>query len=249
MRQAKPWAIALMLTFVNAAYGQIPDSFTNLKVLPKDIAKRTLESTMRGFSFALGVRCEHCHVERAAPEKGLDFAKDDKEPKRIARQMLQMVEAINRDFISKIDSKDDGGPISVACVTCHHGLSRPRVLSDILGSSLQHDGIDRTIALYRRLRHQYFGSGAYDFGETQLNLLTERLLAAHDSGAAVAIEELNFSANQPDSVWSYHLLAMAHQANGRVNDAIADYRAVLRIQPDDQWAESQIAALTASQPR
>jgi thioredoxin reductase len=51
--------------------GQIPDKFTNLKVLPKDISKQELQSTMRGFAFALGVRCEHCHVEEKAPEKGL----------------------------------------------------------------------------------------------------------------------------------------------------------------------------------
>ncbi len=84
---------ALLLTGTPAA-AQFPDKFTNLKVLPKDISKHEMESTMRSFAFALGVRCDHCHIEKKAPEKGLDFAADDKEAKKTARVMLQMVAAI-----------------------------------------------------------------------------------------------------------------------------------------------------------
>jgi hypothetical protein len=83
---------ALLLTGTPAA-AQFPDKFTNLKVLPKDISKREPESTMRRFAFALGVRCDHCHVEKKAPEKGLDFPADDKDAKKTARVMLQMVAA------------------------------------------------------------------------------------------------------------------------------------------------------------
>src|ERR1700681_4386657 len=104
----------------NRASAQFPDKFTNLKVLPKDISKHELESTMRGFAFALGVRCGHCHVEKKAPEKGFDFAADDKDAKKTARVMLQMVEAINRDYVSKIEKVDKTAPIHVECVTCHH---------------------------------------------------------------------------------------------------------------------------------
>src|SRR5258708_32455280 len=49
---------ALLLTGTPAA-AQFPDKFTNLKVLPKDISKHEMESTMRSFAFALGVRCDH----------------------------------------------------------------------------------------------------------------------------------------------------------------------------------------------
>jgi hypothetical protein len=34
-----------------------PDSFTNLKVLPRDIPRDTLVNMMAGFTRALGVRC------------------------------------------------------------------------------------------------------------------------------------------------------------------------------------------------
>src|ERR1700751_3024880 len=75
---------ALMVIFISAmpTAAQFPDKYTNLKVLPKDISKHELESTMRGFAFALGDRCDHCHVEKKAPEHGLDFPADDKDAKK-----------------------------------------------------------------------------------------------------------------------------------------------------------------------
>jgi predicted TPR repeat methyltransferase len=40
------------------------------------------------------------------------------------------------------------------------------------------------------------------------------------------------------------MLAMAHQANGEIEKAIADYRRVLELHPDDTWAKDQIASLS-----
>lgn len=223
---------------------QFPDKYTNLKVLPKEISKQDLQSTMRGFAFALGVRCDHCHSEKKAPEKGLDFAADDKEAKRTARIMLQMVSAINKDYVSKVEKADKSPALRVECVTCHHGLTQPQTLNAVLAASLQKDGLDKTVALYHELRTKYYGTGQYDFGETPLNLLSESLLAQDKKADAVAIEELNLSANQPSSVWSYHVLAMAHQANGQVDKALADYRKVYELHPDDSWAKQQIEELS-----
>ena len=223
-------------------YAQIPDKFTNLKVLPKEISKQDLQSTMRGFAFALGVRCEHCHVEKKAPDKGLDFAADDKDEKKTARVMLQMVAAINHDYISKVPKT---APIQVQCVTCHHGLTQPQPLKAVLAATLEKDGLDKTVALYHELRGKYYGSGQYDFGETSLNQFTESLLAQKKNSDALVIMELNFAENHPDSVWSYHMLAMTHQANGQTDKAIADYRKVLALHPDDKWAKEQIDSLTA----
>jgi len=235
-------ALAAGLSAGCPAAGQIPDKFTNLKVLPKDISKQELQSTMRGFAFALGVRCEHCHVEKKAPDKGLDFAADDKDAKKTARVMLQMVAAINHDYISKVPKT---APIQVQCVTCHHGLAQPQPLNAVLAATLEKDGLDKTVALYHELRGKYYGSGQYDFSETPLNQFTESLLAQKKNSEALAIMELNFAENHPDSVWSYHMLAMAHQANGQIDKAIADYRKVLALHPDDKWAKEQIDSLTA----
>lgn len=234
-----------VLASANQAAAQFPDKFTNLKVLPKDISKQQLQSTMRGFAFALNVRCEHCHVEKKAPEHGFDFAADDKEEKKTARIMLQMVAGINQDYISKVPETPPGTPrIQVQCVTCHHGLASPRTLLAVLSDSLEKDGLEKTLALYGQLRQKYYGSGQYDFGETSLNQFTEALLARKANGDALAIEELNFSANHPDSVWSYHMLAQTHEANGQIDKAIADYRKVLELHPDDKWAQQQIDSLS-----
>jgi tetratricopeptide (TPR) repeat protein len=239
---------AVLLT-CTPAQGQFPDKFTNLKVLPKDISKRELQSTMRSFAFALGVRCEHCHVEKKEPEKGIDFAADDKDTKKTARLMMQMVEAINRDYVGKIENADKTLPIRVQCVTCHHALTRPQPLNAVLAETLEKDGIEKTIAQYNELRNKYYGTGQYDFGETPLNLLAESLLAKDKKAEAREVMELNFSANHPNSVWSYHMLAMAHQANGQIDKAIADYRKVLELHPEDTWAKQQIDSLSGAKSK
>ena len=149
---------ALFFTAIQTS-AQFPDKFTNLKVLPKDISKHEMESAMRGFAFALGVRCEHCHVEKKAPEHGLDFAADDKEAKKTARVMLQMVAAVNHDYISKVKKTEpNAATIQVQCVTCHHGLAQPQPLNDVLAASLEKDGLEKTIALYRDLRNKYYAA-------------------------------------------------------------------------------------------
>jgi tetratricopeptide (TPR) repeat protein len=245
-RALKWWGLLTIISAgIATASAQTPDKFTNLKVLPKDISKRELETTMRGFAFALGVRCEHCHAEKKAPEKGLDFAVDDKDAKKTARVMLQMVAAINSDYISKVPKPaNEAAVIQVQCVTCHHGLTQPRPLNAVLAESMDKDGLEKTIALYHELRGKYYGGAQYDFGETSLNQLTESLLAKNEKAEALAIMELSFAENHPDSVWSYHMLAMAHQANGQIDKAIADYRKVVELHPDDRWAKQQIDSLS-----
>jgi hypothetical protein len=126
-----------------SAHGQFPDKFENLKILPKDISKQELQSTMRGFAFALGVRCDHCHVEKKEPGKGFDFPADDKQAKQTARLMIQMVDAINHDFVGKVVNDDKTTPIRVQCVSCHHGVTRPQPLNAVLAQCLEKDGIGR----------------------------------------------------------------------------------------------------------
>lgn len=55
-----------------------PDSFTNLKVLPRTIAPRELVTLMASFTRALGVRCSTCHIgDETKPIETYDFASDD----------------------------------------------------------------------------------------------------------------------------------------------------------------------------
>jgi tetratricopeptide (TPR) repeat protein len=240
------WVALVGIVFwTAAATAQFPEKFTNLQVLPKDISRADLQSTMRGFAFALNVRCNHCHVEKPNGNKvQLDFPADDKETKKTARIMLQMVSTINRDYIGKLAAQP---PAHVQCVTCHHGLTQPRTLNSVLAEAIDQKGIDAATALYRDLRQKYYGTGQYDFGETPLNQLCESLLADKKNKEALAIMELNFDSNHPDSLWSYHMLAQTHIANGATEKAIADYHKVLELHPDDDWAKDQIQSL--SNPR
>ena len=97
----------------------------NLKVLPKDISEEDLHTEMRNYSRALGVRCNYCHegqkIEGQERMKW-DFASDKKEDKEVAREMIKMTAALNKNFISKIG---DGSLRQVTCVTCHNGNAHP----------------------------------------------------------------------------------------------------------------------------
>lgn len=104
-----------------------PDTaeFSNLQVLPPNITHDQLIATMRGFTAALGVRCDHCH-ERVpgGGERDFLFPSDAKPEKEIARTMLRMTRAINQEYMTEVNAVS---PPTVTCMTCHRGHSIPRV--------------------------------------------------------------------------------------------------------------------------
>jgi photosynthetic reaction center cytochrome c subunit len=94
----------------------------NLKILPQDMPRAQLLSTMKSFSQSLGVRCSFCHVgEEGKPLSSFDFASDAKDKKLTARKMLAMVHRINeQDF-----DVHDFSKVKVTCFTCHRGSTKP----------------------------------------------------------------------------------------------------------------------------
>lgn len=85
------------------------EAFKNIKVL-KNIPSYELIPTMQFISASLGVHCEYCHVEH-------HFDEDTKKPKQRAREMMQMMLAIDKDNFH--------GHLAVTCNTCHNGSSHP----------------------------------------------------------------------------------------------------------------------------
>lgn len=83
--------------------------FKNVQVL-KGIPGYELLPAMQFISSSLGVECEFCHVRGA-------FEKDDKKPKQIARKMIEMQMAIDRDNFK--------GQHEVTCYSCHRGAENP----------------------------------------------------------------------------------------------------------------------------
>ncbi len=239
MRSRSLSLLAVVLSAAAVA-AQVPDKFTNLKVLPKDISKAELSDTMRRFSFSLGVRCQHCHAGPEGPTlAGVDFPSDEKETKRTARAMLQMVEAINRDYVAKLGKAT---PLRVECVTCHRGLNRPQTLMAVLNEELGKSGPAAAVVRYHELRKKYYGGGQYDFSETSLNQLAESLLKTKRTKEAVAIMELNAEVN-PITGWGYSVLAMSHRANGDIDKAKTDFQKILELQPQNGWAKQQLEEL------
>ena len=158
-------ALAVGLSATPAAAQWPPDSLTNLQVLPKDIETRELVSMMAGFTRALGVRCQFCHVgEEGMPLSQFDFAADDKPTKEKARVMLRMVRHINNEHLAELDERSDPA-IEVTCATCHHGVQQPRTLQDILLEAYDEGGFDGAKQKYEELKERYYGRYSYDFSD------------------------------------------------------------------------------------
>jgi hypothetical protein len=108
-----------------AQQNPIPEKFTNLQVLPRDILRADLVPVMRGFSLQLDVSCEHCHVGEGRDLSKFDFASDAKPPKAVARKMMLMLRAINGPLLEGVGTPAAPGGPKVTCFTCHRGLKTP----------------------------------------------------------------------------------------------------------------------------
>lgn len=87
--------------------------FDNIQILKGMPAARVLSIMTNGFSPALGVGCDHCHVPG-------NWASDEKNPKRVSREMWRMTGEINQQVGKIID-----GEARVNCTTCHRGRTQP----------------------------------------------------------------------------------------------------------------------------
>src|SRR6185369_7757266 len=165
--------------------------FENLQYFPKDIARDTLVNIMRGFSFALGVRCQYCHAGGDGISfVGVDFKSDDKATKRKARYMLFMADTINNRLLAALPDRSNP-PVRVSCVTCHHGLSKPATLASTLTETIEARGVDSAVAQYRQLRQNTLTLGKFDFGEWSMNELARTLTERGKTAEAIAMLELN----------------------------------------------------------
>ena len=69
----------------------IPDTFTNLMVLPPNIPKPELMGVMKQFAVTMKVRCSACHTVSDDLSEG-NFASDEKPMKIEARKLLQVIQ-------------------------------------------------------------------------------------------------------------------------------------------------------------
>jgi len=121
-------------SFAQKEHGHDDEKATNLKVLPQSTSEEELHKIMRGYSLALGVHCNYCHVAHEVEGQQrpkMDFASDDKPEKNMARDMMKMTAAINASYISKMNGIGHNME-QVTCVTCHNGKMIPIVSTDSL---------------------------------------------------------------------------------------------------------------------
>jgi hypothetical protein len=115
-------ALAMALTLSLTLYGKQgggapqgggPPAMKNLKVFPKDTPPQRIMQTMNGWTRALGVKCDHCHVD--------DKASDEKPTKDVARAMLKMMGNLRQNAADFFP----GDRIQkVSCWTCHRGSAK-----------------------------------------------------------------------------------------------------------------------------
>jgi hypothetical protein len=90
-----------------SAQRKAEEVYKDIKVL-NGMPADQLNATMQLFEASLGVGCDFCHAEDRA---------QNTEKKDLARKMVQMVHAINKDTF--------GGDREVSCYTCHRGQADP----------------------------------------------------------------------------------------------------------------------------
>jgi tetratricopeptide (TPR) repeat protein len=224
------YTLFIIFFFSFHSFGQIPDKFTNLQVLPKDISKNNLVDVMKSFTGALGVRCIHCHQgEEGQPFTTYDFASDLKTAKQKARIMMNMTADINEKYLSALTEFKDK-VLEVKCITCHRGAAQPIPLEDLLFKVVKQEGLEKAISTYHDLYENNYGGFAYDFKDHTLAALGKMLTDESMYDEALAFANIN-TEKYPESGVAYLGLAQAYELKGDKINAVKYYKKTLELMP------------------
>lgn len=235
---AQPATLALVAMALVILTGPAParagEDLKNLKVFPKDMAKRDLEGVMHGWSDALGVRCTFCHEMKVPGDfQSMDFASDAIDKKQIAREMFTMVKGLNTATLPKATGESDA---AVSCVTCHRGLTNPATLDQVVLHEIDKSGAQAGVQKYHELRDKYYGSGSYDFGPDSLDSAIQTLAARSDGlDAAQALVDLKI-AQYPDNADAQVQLAQVLLMKNDKAGALAAVDKALKLDPGNRRA-------------
>ena len=79
-----------------------------------------VRAEMRLMADALGVKCDHCHVQG-------NWASDEKRTKGTARRMIELTQPLNKDYFPDQTPVDGASKFGrVTCYTCHQGAATPK---------------------------------------------------------------------------------------------------------------------------
>lgn len=216
------------------------DAPTNLQVFPPDISRSELTDQMRHFTFALNVRCTHCHVRREGGG-GMDFASDNNPNKETARAMMRMVKTINNDLLAALPNRVDP-PVVVTCKTCHRGTVSPRLLGQEMLLAAHKDGGEAAVAKFNELKENFADVGAYDFREWETNTVAERLAAEGKHSDALVIYQMN-AERFPESPSIWLGIGEQHEALGNISKAIEALEKSVALDPRNRGAAAKLEEL------
>jgi hypothetical protein len=221
-----------------------PDSLVNVSFFAKTTPVVQVWGAMRNLSSALGVECTFCHVGQQGAELAqIDFASDQKRNKLVARQMLRMVQEVNR----RIDSIPErpSPPVAVSCATCHRGVSRPVPLVNIITEIASASGADSALRAYQALRQRYYGSDAYDFGEFSLNGAAFRTARAGKIDDAFALLRYNEQL-YPNTAALSIIRGNIYLMRADTSSAEAGFREAIRRDPKNDEARGRLRDIRRS---
>lgn len=241
-RMCGMWLMTMTAPLAMPAESFAQDDLVNLQYFSEEVSRDSLLRVMREFSFALGVRCQYCHVGGDGISlQGVTFESDEDPDKRKARYMLRMVETLNRSMLPMMVGRDE--PVTaVECKTCHRGQPKPILLRDVLRATLDEQGADSMATEYRRLRETRMSRGYFDFGQWETNTLAERLARDERYEDAIAVYELNLEF-YPESVSILSALGQLHEEIDDTEGAVGYYERVLELSPENQRALARLEAL------
>jgi hypothetical protein len=103
-----------------AAQARPPRPLENIRTL-KGWSGDEVRAEMRLMAEALGVKCEHCHVQG-------NFPSDEKRTKQTARRMIDLTVALNAEYFAGQADPPAGASRfgRVTCYTCHQGAATPK---------------------------------------------------------------------------------------------------------------------------
>ena len=158
--------------------------------------------------------------------------------------MIRMVRRINNELLAEVPERSDP-PVVVECRTCHHALTRPVDIRDILAETLEADGVDAAIAQYQELREEYYGSYSYDFRHFVLANVAEQVAGENPEGA---IQLLEFNGELfPESGQTFFTMAQIHRRTGDLDGAIAALERAAEADPENEFYRRAIQQLRALQ--
>ena len=100
--------------------------YKNLKVLSMKISDEDMDFVMETFSVNLGVNCLFCHPgKQNGTDYSFDYATDQLQNKRVARDMLRMTMKVNKKYFNIRMTGLMNSRGRIWCGTCHRGNPVP----------------------------------------------------------------------------------------------------------------------------